>query len=337
MKHPSLPKFSGYLSILLMFVLAACNGGLTTQTTPTPTSLPATPTLQPSPTALPPAVWVIAADTADAAVTNQINTVLAGQNGVVVNTYAQFNPVDVTPDVKAVIVLNPPADLSAWAAALPEVQFVGIGSGLGEASGNINVIDDQLAQRAFVAGYIATLIAPDFRSGALFMENEPELALKQDGFLNGGRYLCGRCVPVYTPLVLFPQTITLPAGADSAALQSGFDQLNQNRIEVLALPAEGLLPDFLTSLVNQNVLLLGWQIPPAGFKEHWIATVSVDVTSALTTMLPALLTGDGGKHANADLFLADVNETYLSSGKMLMVNALIDDLKNGRIVPLSIP
>lgn len=339
MKPPKLLNKSSLLAMIILTLLVACNNtGINPGTsTITPTSLPATPTALPSPTALPPAVWIIAPETADPAITDQITAVLAQENGITLDTYAQFISEDVTPEVKLVIVLGPLSDLSAWAAALPEVQFLGIGSGLSEVSENISFIDDQLAQRTFVAGYIATLIAPDFRSGALFVENDPNLALKQDSFLNGGHYLCGRCVPVYTPLVLFPQTATLPDGADIAALQTGFDQLNQNRVEVLAVPVEGMLPEFLTSLVNQNVLLLGWQAPPSEFKNQWIVTISMDATSALTTMIPELLKGNGGQQAIADLVLADVNEAYLSTGKMLMLNPIIDDLKNNRIIPLSIP
>lgn len=333
-------KFTVFSAFLSLLWLAACVG----QPQPTPdataaalTNVPPTPTAQPSPTALPPAAWLIAPESADAALVEQVNSVLANQNGLTVSSFPQFTAPDAAANLQLAIFIESGADVAALAASLPEVQFVAIGANLPAASANLSVIDAQLAERSFLLGYIATLVAPDFRSGALLVDSDPDLALKQDSFMNGGRYLCGRCIPVYTPLVVFPQTATVSASADAAGLQSAFDTFNQNRFEVLSLPAQVLQPDFLAYLSSQNVLLLGLQAPPDDYLPRWVVTVQADVATPLAGLLPTLLNGEGGQSAKAELSLANVNEAYLTAGKLSMVTEIIAEIQDGWISVVSLP
>lgn len=339
MNKPSFTRKFLTAALLSLVFLAACSG----QGSPTPdatasalTNTPPTPTAEPSPTPQPPAVWRIAPETADADLVSQVDQVLAAQTGIVVSTFAQFTAPDSSTNLKTVIFVDSAEDVAGIAAGQPDVQFIAIGADLPAAGANLSVIDDQLAQRSFLLGYIATLVAPDFRSGALFMENDPDLALLEDTFLNGGRYLCGRCVPVYTPLVTFPETTTMPAGSDSAALQAAFDTFNQNRYQVLFVPAAAQQPDFLAYLANQNVVMLGLNTPPSDYLPYWVVTIQADIATPLATLLPQALSGQGGQSAQASLALQDVNDAYLTSGKLLMVNETIQNIEGGWVTPQSV-
>ena len=92
------------------------------------------------------------------------------------------------------------------------------------AGGNLSVVRQLEVQRTFMAGYITTLIAPDWRAAGLLPDAPADL---QDAFINGGRYWCGRCIPMYAPLVLFPLAGTQPAGTDAAGWQSTLQDLQK--------------------------------------------------------------------------------------------------------------
>ncbi len=321
-------------------VLAGCNGAASTPT-PTPVPVQASPTALPTATTDPGAVWFIAPAQADPSLSQAIAAYLqqaASQAGLSYATYPEFRQSELPKNLKVAVLLDPASepDPASLATSLPDTQFILIGDGLPQASGNLSVVDTQLDQRVFVAGYIATLVADDFRSGGLFSEGDPLLASKQDSFMNGGQYLCGRCVPVYPPLVTFPQIVTIPAQADAGGMQTAFDQLNQDTIQTLYLPAEAYNTDFLTYLAGQNVAMLGLQTPPDGFSNNWITTVQVDAVTALDQVWSAVLAGQGGQQAAAVVSLADTNANLLSPGRQEMVKDLISELAGGWVVPGSV-
>jgi len=248
-----------------------------------------------------------------------------------------FNQDELPGDLRIAIFLSTTEDIVNLAANLPDTQFVVIsGEDLTPAS-NVSVIRTAENQALFLAGYLATLNAPDFRSGALLVDGAANTGPAQDSFLNGGRYFCGRCAPVFAPIVLFPQVGLVPAGADAAGWQTAFDSLNQNFIETVYVPAEGLLPDFVAYLAGKNVGVISNAPPPAGSETIWLATVQTDSVAALASIWPALTAGEGGKTVPAELVLTHVNSENLSPGRQQLAEIIIPDLISGVISPLSVP
>jgi len=234
---------------------------------------------------------------------------------------------------KIAVFLDPPEDIRNLADSLPETQFVVLTDQEINPTANLSVIIQSPAQQAFLAGFIAILVAQDYRAGGLFADNTPLLDQIQDGYLNGARYLCGRCTPVYGPIVAFPQVAIVPGNSPPDIWQTAFDQLDLTRIHTLFIPSQAAEPQFLNYLSTQNVALLGTQTPPEGFADNWIATVQVDTISALDQLWPDLINGNGGQTIFAGLVLSEVNENLLTPGKMIMVEQVKDDLQAGWISP----
>lgn len=327
--------------ILLAGILAGCSRPQGTATPVAPSATGATPeeTFTPTPTAEPPVIWLIADQNVSAAIRQEFSGWLsakAEQNGLRFLEMESFNSSDGQGQLKAAVFLFPDEEVANLAANLPDTQFVVVTDADLPTAANLSVIQTSTNQAAFLAGYLATLNSPDFRSGGLFVDDAAGKQL-EESYLNGGRYLCGRCSPVFTPFVNFPLTSLVPVGSDTTAWQSAFDELNQNRIEVLYIAGEGLTPELLSYLADKNVGILSDAPPPSGFESIWIATVSSDPLSALEEFWPDVMAGAGGKKVLAGLEISQVNSDNLSSGRLELAEKLIPDLQGGWITPLSMP
>jgi hypothetical protein len=328
-------------TVLILFLLAACSTPATPTATVEVTSTQApeavaTPTATPEPAV----VWLITGASSETVMGEQFSAFLnerAPIDNFTLEVRETFSQDGIPGDLQIAVFLSPGEDVVTLAADHPDTQFVVISDHDLTPASNLSVIRAAETQAAFLAGYIATLNAPDFRSGALLVDGTVNTAQTQDSFLNGGRYFCGRCAPVFAPIVLFPQVGLVPAGADAAGWQTAFDTLNQNFIETLYVPAEGLLPEFLTYLAGKNVGVISNAPPPASSKAIWIATVQSDLVAALAGIWPALTAGEGGKTVPASLVLTHVNGENLSPGRQKLAERIIPGLISGVISPLSVP
>lgn len=326
---------------LMLVLLAACSSTATPAPTVEVTSTQAPePVATPTATPEPAVVWLITGAKSETGVGGQFTEFLnerAPIDRFTLEVREAFSQDEIPGDLQIAVFLYPAEDVTSLAANLPDTQFVVIsGDDLTPAS-NLSVIRTAENQAAFLAGYIATLNAPDFRSGALLVDGTANTAQTQDSFLNGGRYFCGRCAPVFAPIVIFPQVGFVPAGADAAGWQTAFDTLNQNFIEIVYIPVEGLLSEFLTYLAGKNVGVISNAPPPADSEAIWVATVQSDLVGALAGIWPALTAGEGGKTVPASLILTHVNAENLSPGRQQLAERLIPDLISGVISPLSVP
>ncbi len=165
------------------------------------------------------------------------------------------------------------AELSA---RLPGLPMIILNDETTPASRYISVIRPSRAQQAFIAGFIATLVASDFRSGALINQDDPFASQLEDSFKNGGRYLCGRCAPVYAPIVLFPQTATFSPSTDPQNRIAAFDALHQNRLETVYLSDPCLNParPYSTRSPARLLPILSVMPAPEEYRNQWIATCS---------------------------------------------------------------
>jgi len=335
------PRPITLLTVVLLLVLAACSTppAATATVEVTATFTPEA-VITPTATSEPAAIWLLTGTGIDTPLGDQMTAFLnerAPIDGFTLEVRETYNQDEIPGDLKIAIFLSAAEDVVNLAGSQPDTQFVAISDSDLSPAVNLSVIRPGENQALFLAGYLATLNAPDFRSGALLMDGAANTAQLQDSFLNGGRYFCGRCAPVFSPIVLFPQVGLVPAGADAAGWQAAFDTLNQNTIETVYVPAEGLLPEFLIYLAGKGVGVISNAPPPAGSETIWVATVQPDAVAALASIWPALTAGEGGKTVPAGLVLTQVNGENLSPGRQQLAEIIIPDLISGVISPLSVP
>jgi hypothetical protein len=209
-----------------------------------------------------------------------------------------------------------------------------------EPSANLTVIRLQAEYQAFVAGYVATLISNDWRSGGLIPAETPSL---QDAFSNGGRYFCGVCAPGWPSGATFPLASGAQAPADGGAWAvQAADFFDNGKVESFYLSAEASRPEVFAYLagrvqLNTTVRVVG-ALPPADeLRAQWAATVGLDPFEALSQALPEALAGKSAGSIGVPVSLSDVSPDLLSPGRLEMVETLLYEIAAGRINPFSVP
>jgi hypothetical protein len=329
-----------FIFLLLLLLLAACSNGTPAPATPSaPPGATSTLAQPPTPTVvtvtpIPGRVLVVAPDPANPLASSVQARVagLASDQKLVAESRAALQPSDLTPDVRVVVLLSAPDNLKDLLAAAPKTQFLLVGAGA-DPQPNLSVIRQDPDQVAFVAGYIATVISTDWRSAALLPDTPATL---QQAFLNGGSYWCGRCAPIHGPIVIFPLVSALPKDSSLAAWQAALTKLKGNILETLYVDPSISSPDLLKVLGDQTMVLVGGQSPGSdALRQRWAATVSSDVLASLEALWPGLLAGTGGKSVTAAITLADINPSFLTPGKQLLVQQVIASLANGTLDALT--
>ena len=337
-------RTNSLILILSLIFLAACTSNPPASITPTlrpsPVSTnttlasptPEAPTLTPAPGK----VLFVAPDlgtTQAAAIRSQVSQ-LASADKLIVEGLTALHASDLGPDVRIVVLLSVPADLDALLNAAPKVQFVALDPAALDPRPNLSVIQLQPEQVAYLAGFIATIISPDWRSAALLPDTPAGLA---EAFQNGGRYYCGRCTSLHGPVTAFPLVSALPASSSLSAWQDGLTQMQTKLLETLYLDPTITSPDLLTLVTSQSLVLVGGLPPADDLRPRWAATVSADLLGPLQTLWPDLVAGAGGKTIPAALQISDVNENLLTPGKQRLAQDVISGLLDGTISPLSPP
>jgi len=332
------------LLAVLSLILAAC-GLLAPAATPTavpPTPVPATTTPEPTatPTPLPDRVVLVAAPEADVALLEALRPVvqeLAGSAGLEVDERPGLQPNEISAGMKVVILPAAPANLNELLAAGSQTQFAVFSSTALESAVNLSVVHYAAENQAFIAGYLATLIAGDWRSAGLLPNDGLLGGRLPEAFENGGQYYCGICSPQNGPYVRFPLSAGLPASASPAEWQAAVQTLQPSVIYVYYVAPEAASPELLTLLSQQEVLLLGGKTPADAFRPRWAGTVKLDAAAPLREIWPALIEGKGGQSTAAALQITDVQPGLLSPGRQSNAEQVYQKLAEGLINPLDIP
>jgi len=266
---------------------------------------------------------------------------LAQTNGMRFQVRNALTPADVAFEgtaLKIVVALPPDPGLEALTAASPGVQFLAIGiPGLAAASNLSSVGSTGLPvdQQAFLAGYIAGMVAPEWRVGILSQKDTPGGDLAVTAFGNGYHFYCGDCFnPNFTMGFShgdYPVIVRIPTDAPASDDTGYANLLIQNFVKVAYLYPDIATPDLLSYMAQNNVMLISQTLPGEDLRPNWVASIQPDLISALKSIYPELIAGKGGQVVSTPLFLTDVNPDLLSDAKMRLVQDVLTGLENGTI------
>ena len=329
-----------FLLLLACLLLTACGGRAT------PTPVPATPTPTPNPSVSPTAsaplaILVLPADMPQKDKDSYQKLVydLTQANGMRWQVLNALTPADlalVGPALKVVIALPPDPGLVALTAAAPGVQFLAIGIPDLPAATNLSTIGATgipVDQQAFLAGYIAGLVAPEWKVGILSRKDTPAGDAAVTAFTNGFTFFCGSCRnPLFPqPAGIYPAIVRIPTDAKPGEYTAYADLLLHVAVKVAYVYPEVATPELLSYMAQANLLIIGQSLPGEDVRSQWIASIQPDTVAAIKTIFPELVAGRGGKVIPTPLFLVDINPDLLSAGKLRLAQEVLDGLQNGTI------
>jgi hypothetical protein len=333
------------LKFLLLFLslvfLTSCGPGVdATPTATIPTSSPA-PTISPTPAIQPLAILVLPADMPKADYDRYQTMVYdlaqaAGLRFQVRNSLTSQDLAFEGSALKVVLALPPDPGLAALAAAAPGVQFLAINIPNVSAGQNLSTLGATgvpVDQQAFLAGYIAGMVAPEWKVGVLYQKDTAEGEAVRDAFTNGFVFYCGACRnPVFSqPAGIYPVTVPMPSDAPSSDYPGYVLLLRQNIVRAAYVDPAIATPDLLNYMTQYDMLVIGENLPGEAARSHWVASIQPDMTAAIQKIFPELLAGQGGQSISTPLFLNDINPELLSEGKKRLVQEVLQGLQDGTI------
>lgn len=339
-----------FLAILLIAcLLFACTTQETEPTEiPTTTSTSAVASLEAQPTedlkstdtpAVPPqsiVLFVIPPD-ADPAQYDELTSALselATGEGLEFEVRSSLTVQDLSLSHRVVAAVPPDPGLSDLAQAAPRTQFLGIGIPELEPAANLSVIDTQglsAGNIGFLAGYLAAVVTPEWRVGAITISDTTDGVIHRESFLNGAVFFCGLCRQTYPPFNTYPMVVESPANSTPQEWQSAAGSLIDQAANTAYIQPGVGDDSLLEYLAGAGTNLIGAAPPPAGLEDNWVATINADFTSALRTAWPDLIAGQGGLFIPVSLTLTDINPDLLSPGRQRLVENLISELESGFI------
>jgi hypothetical protein len=326
---------------LLLLVLAACGKPSTTTTlTPvTATTVPsaAAPTLTPLPSA-PLVILIIPSDmpTDESNLYQKTVYDLAQANAMrfqVLNTFTVEDLQREGPALKVVVAFPPDPGLDALVAAAPSVQFLAISiPGLTPAA-NLSTIGANGApvdHQAFMAGYIAAMLAFDYRTGMLGRQDDPQMTAMETAFSNGVGFYCGICKHSFPPYD-YPVLLNITAGSPVEQYPAWAAALSQRYVDVVYVPGGVATLDVLEAFTQTDIKIVSVDMPVSDLESNWVVSLKPQLLPAIQQIFPDLLAGRGGQTLAIPLVLADVNLDLLTEGKVRLVSQTLDDLQAGYI------
>lgn len=295
------------------------------------------PTATLEPTRLPDAVVLVGDSTGPYALAVQeALTALAANSGLTFVQYPTIQSADLQANWKVVVLLEPADDPAALVSSAPQTRFVVITARDIPSSTNLQVLRLRSEDQIFMAGYLAEMAAPDFRAGAVFSGADAQ-GVPAQAFANGAAYFCGNCTPYYAPVVYFP-VIGASSGVSAGEYLTAIQQIHdQNRLEVIYLPADALQSDVLTYVQEKNILVVSPTALPAGFEGSALASVEFDPAAALRTVWDGLLESTEGKVISVPLVIRETTAENLSSGKKTYALETLQKLADGVLSALDVP
>jgi hypothetical protein len=330
-----------FLSGLLVTTLfSGCNGLTISAFSPTAT---ATATLVPTPiptaTPEPNRVTIVAPpeilpDTVKA-LTDAIQPAVS-QAGLTIETIGQIPTGSLGPNRKAAIFLIVPGNLVDIINANPETQILVLSNSDIQTGPTLTVVREHPEFLAFMAGYTAAAASPNWRAAGLIPDSGGETNELANAFKSGGRYLCGRCGTSTPPFAAYPLTESMPVNSTPADWHTAVGNILPAGLETLYFSKEAQSPELLQALVSQNILFLGTKFPGDQMRNRWAATLSMDSIGAMAKALPEILAGQGGKTIQVGVALSDVNDAYITVGKLRLINLTNEMLMKGWIDPYTV-
>lgn len=331
-----------FAALIVLIFLAGCNlTGNVTPSEPAATTLPVTeaPTELASATpGTPLAILIIPVDMAQEQSNLYQTTIneLAQASGFrfQVRNSLSSAEIELESNLKIVVAFPPDPGLAELASAAPQVQFLGVTIPGLSATENLSLVGAEgtpIKNQAFMAGYITTLLSPDFRVGIITQKDTTEGTLAYDAFLNGMVFYCGLCNPKFPPWYEYPVHSEIPTDTPENQYRFFADPLKNYNVD-FAYVFPGVATDDLFDTMSQYGLnIVSQSRPNERLATNWVVSLKPDVIPAIQSIWTDLVAGKGGQDLPLPLYLTDINPDLLSEGKQMDVQEVLDRLQRGEI------
>ncbi|MFO8035321.1 MAG: hypothetical protein R6U57_01650 [Anaerolineales bacterium] len=306
-------------------------------TSPTPTLTTPTP-LPPTSTSLPPVVVLLASQDVDPALIGEVQPFVsswAEEEGFRFQSLETLSEGDFEEEAfRLVVVLPPYPDLGSLVGSAPDIPFLAVGFSDVESGENLSVIlpgRDRYDQHGFIGGYLAAMVTPEWRVGAIGVKGDEAAEQARRAFTLGVRYFCGMCLPDYPPYE-YPLIVELDPDAGSSIWQTSADVLIKKGVETFYIVPGAGDEQLLRFLLQRDIRIIADGGEYADdLQEVWVASLEFDLVKALKDTWPDFVSGDVGGEIPVSLSITDVNPELLSPGRLRNAESILQEVEEGWI------
>lgn len=273
------------------------------------------------------------ADPVIAALTQTAVETLAAETGLQVMITDYLTTDAIHAGVRIVVGIG--SDLSGFAAAQPEVQFVEVDRSGAVAGGNLSVIGDPIVdeqRRAFMGGYLTALVSSDYKVAGLIASDVATTTEEVNAYVIGARFFCGLCNPKYPPYNSFPQWNTLASGSAAGDYQTTAQSFLNLGVEVVYIGQSLAAPELTGYFSDLGMKVVAANVPDVP-RENWVATVVLDPAPSLMSIWSDLLSGVGGQMMAMSVRLEDTDAGLISEGRQRLFDEMLVELESGYALP----
>lgn len=258
----------------------------------------------------------------------------AGMRFQVLNTLTPLDLELAGPALRVVIVFPPDPGLADLTARAPQAQFLAVGIPDLAPAANLTVIgamNRPVEQQAFLAGYIAAMLSPDYRTGILTLADDPQGLAAETAFMNGRTFYCGLCLASFPPWYDYPLHVEIPADTPEDQYPAYARAFYNYQVEAVYIYPPLATIDVLETLAEYQIKIIGESLTLEDIRDQWVVSIQPDLLAAVRQVFPELAAGQGGRTVAIPLFLNDINEALLGEGKLRLVQEVLNDLQAGYI------
>jgi hypothetical protein len=238
-------------------------------------------------------------------------------------TSVQALPGDDVSDIALLVALPPDPGLQAWAASHPDAQVVSLGIQGLQPTSNLSILAPEgirYDQLGFALGYLAAMVTPEYRVGALALDSSAVSLALTRGFVAGGTYYCGLCNPVHPPYIEYPAySEGVPGDLASGSISTLLIAPPLQSLSELNLPTE------------PGMALVGVGEPAGELSSRWVASADFDVAAALEAVWTQAQSGQAGTTMPLSIRFHSVDSAIVSEGHLRLAEALLAELAAGVI------
>ena len=251
---------------------------------------------------------------------------LAENEGMVVTTTSDLTEADIEEGTRIIVLIGGEEEAERLIPMYPDQTFLVIGETELSASDNVSLIGAKglpYKQQAFMAGYVAATLSPEWRTGMVVTNTSESIT---GYYTRGIEFFCGLCRIEIPPYYEYP-IIEFSDPTSTSDLNQTLQSLGSFAVDVAFIPGE------LSSLDDGSIqsLIIGTVAPDDEWTPWWVATIEFDVEDSIREAWPQLLGGVGGETMPIGLRFSNVNELNFSPGKLEHTNLVLEDIISGSI------
>ena len=126
---------------------------------------------------------------------------------------------------------------------------------------------------AFIAGYIAGVITPDWRAGILLPADQGQCHIAPSGIQQRFALLVWAVPAGICPFVVYPQSAQITNPSDAVATLSTVDTLTNLGVTTVYVPGEVTTTALLEYIAQKQVMMIGTGNPPPGVANLWVVSL----------------------------------------------------------------